>query len=235
MSFPADLAEKAVASLTRLGVHVRTGVIVQDIDKHGVKIESHGNIDHLDSRTVIWAGGVTASPLGRTLASRTHAETDKQGRLKVNPDLTLPNFPDIYVIGDLALVQGPDGHPLPGVAQVAMQQGGGMPRSRSCAKQGGGPLPPFKYFDKGELAVIGRASAVAKVFGLHLWGLPAWIIWATVHLMYIVQFQSRVLVFIQWAIEDLTFSLGARLITGRAPTDFDFNHEVAGEESRQAD
>jgi NADH:ubiquinone reductase (H+-translocating) len=153
----------------------------------------------------------------------------------VNPDLTLPNFPDIYVIGDLALSPGPDGHPLPGVAQVAMQQGAYAAKSILRKAQGGQPLPPFTYFDKGELAVIGRAAAVAKVFGLHLWGLPAWIIWATVHLMYIVQFQSRVLVFIQWAIEDLTFSLGARLITGRAPTDFDFNHEVASEESRQAD
>lgn len=231
-SFPEDLSAKAVASLTRLGVHIRTGVMVNQVDKQGVQIETHTGIDHLDSRTVIWAGGVTASKLGRTLAARTQATTDKQGRLQVNPDLTLPNYPDIYVIGDLALLNDRHGHPLPGVAQVAMQQGTYAAKSILRKAQGGGPLPAFHYFDKGELAVIGRAAAVARIFGLHLWGLPAWIIWATVHLLYIVQFQSRLLVFVQWAIEDLTFSRGARLITGRAATDFNFDHEVAEEQHR---
>jgi NADH:ubiquinone reductase (H+-translocating) len=135
------------------------------------------------------------------------------------------------VVGDLALALGPNGKPLPGVAQVAMQQGTYAAKAIVRKVQGAKELKPFKYFDKGDLAVIGRWAAVANIFGLHLSGLPAWLVWAFIHLMYIVQFQSRVLVFIQWAIQDLTFSRGARLITGPAATDFDFNQEMASQET----
>jgi len=233
MTFPEDLAQKAAESLARLGVQVKTGIMVKDIDHDGVTVERHGTTDRLTSKTVIWAGGVTIPPLGRTLASRTKAETDRGGRIKVNRDLTIPNYPEIYVVGDLALASGPDGKPLPGLAQVAMQGGAYAAKAILRKVEGRKPLPPFKYFDKGELAVIGRAAAVANIFGRHLSGLPAWLIWAFVHLMYIVQFRSRLTVFIEWAIEDLTFSLGARLITGRAPTDFDFNKEMASEGNRR--
>jgi len=232
-SFPEELARKAAASLARLGVQVKTGVMVKEIDHDGVTIESSGATDRMPSKTVIWAGGVTAPALGRTLASRTKAETDRGGRLKVKADLTVPGYPDLYVVGDLARASGPDGKPLPGVAQVAMQQGTYAARAISRKVEGRKPLPPFKYFDKGELAVIGRASAVANAFGLHLSGLPAWLIWAFIHLMYIVQFRSRITVFVEWAIEDLTFNLGARLITGPTATDFDFNKEMASEERRR--
>jgi NADH dehydrogenase len=201
--------------------------MVKDIDQNGVTVESHTGTDRLESKTVIWAGGVTAPALGGTLASRTKAETDRGGRIKVNPDLTVPGYPDIYVVGDLALASGHGGKPLPGVAQVAMQEGTYAARAIVRKVEGGTPLPPFKYFDKGELAVIGRTAAVANVFGRHISGLPAWLIWAFIHLMYIVQFRSRITVFVEWAIEDLTFSRGARLITGAAPTDFDFNKEMA--------
>jgi len=233
MTFPEDLAQKAAESLARLGVQVKTGIMVKDIDHDGVTVESHGTTDRLTSKTVIWAGGVTIPPLGRTLASRTKAETDRGGRIKVNPDLTVPNYPDLYVMGDLALASGRDGKPLPGVAQVAMQQGTYAAKAITRKVEGAKPLPPFKYFDKGELAVIGRAAAVANIFGRHLSGLPAWLVWAFVHLMYIVQFRSRLTVFIEWAIEDLTFSRGARLITGSAATDFDFNREMASEGNRR--
>jgi len=233
MTFPEDLAQKAAESLARLGVQVKTGIMVKDIDHDGVTVESHGTTDRLTSKTVIWAGGVTIPPLGRTLASRTKAETDRGGRIKVNPDLTVPNYPDLYVVGDLALASGRDGKPLPGVAQVAMQQGTYAAKAITRKVEGAKPLPPFKYFDKGELAVIGRAAAVANIFGRHLSGLPAWLVWAFVHLMYIVQFRSRLTVFIEWAIEDLTFSRGARLITGSAATDFDFNREMASEGNRR--
>ncbi len=109
-------------------------------------------------------------------------------------------------------------------------QGGAYAAKAIMRKVIGKPKPaPFNYFDKGNIAVIGRASAVANAFGVHLWGLPAWIVWAFIHLAYIVEFQSRILVFIQWAIQDVTFSRGSRLITGVAPTDFDFNHAVAGQ------
>jgi NADH dehydrogenase len=233
MAFPEDLAQKAVESLARLGVHVETGVMVKDIDHEGVTVERHGGAtDRLESKTVIWAGGVTAAPLGRTLASRTRAETDRGGRIKVNPDLSIPNYPDIYVVGDLALASGPGGQPLPGVAQVAMQ-GGTYAAKAIVSKVEGRTPPPFKYFDKGELAVIGRAAAVANIFGRHISGLLAWLVWAFVHLMYIVQFRNRITVFIEWAIEDLTFSRGARLITGPAVTDFDFNKEMAAKDHQQ--
>ncbi|PYN59426.1 MAG: FAD-dependent oxidoreductase [Candidatus Rokuibacteriota bacterium] len=227
MSFPEDLAQKAAGSLARLGVRVKTGVMVKNIDHDGVTVESHGVTDRLESKTVIWAGGVTVPPLGRTLAHRTSAETDRGGRIKVTPELTIPSYPNIYVVGDLALASGPDGKPLPGLAQVAMQGGTYAAKAIVRKVEGAKPLPPFKYFDKGELAVIGRAAAVANIFGRHISGLLAWLIWAFIHLMYIVQFRSRLTVFIEWAIEDLTFNRGARLITGSAATDFDFNKEMA--------
>jgi NADH dehydrogenase len=225
--FPEVLSEKAAHSLARLGVEVKNGVMVKEIDKEGVTVETHNGTQRLNARTVIWAGGVTVSPLGRTVAKRTNAETDRGGRIKVNPDLTIPSYPDIYVIGDLALVTGPNGKPLPGVAQVAMQQGTYAAKAIVRKLQGEREIKTFKYFDKGDMAVIGRWAAVANIFGVHLSGFVAWPIWAFIHLMYLVQFQSRILVFIQWAIQDLTFNRGARLITGSVASDFNFNKEIA--------
>ena len=131
------------------------------------------------------------------------------------------------MVGDLASATDEHGRPLPGLAQVAMQGGAYAARSILRRVRGQPPLPSFRYFDKGTLAVIGRAAAVANVFGTHLSGFPAWLVWVFVHLMYLVTFQSRPQVFIQWAIQDLTFNRGARLITGIAPTDFNFNREVS--------
>jgi NADH dehydrogenase len=164
------------------------------------------------------------------MAKRTGADTDRGGRIKIGPDLTVANFPDLYIVGDLALSLNSKGEPLPGVAQVAMQQGTYAAKAIVRKVQGRPKQEAFKYFDKGSLAVIGRWSAVANAFGVHLSGMPAWLVWAFIHLMYIVEFQSRILVFVQWAIQDLTFSRGARLITGTATTDFDFNQEMASEE-----
>jgi NADH dehydrogenase len=227
MSFPQDLGEKATRLLGRLGVEVRCGARVQHVDEDGLTFESSGRTDSIAAKTVIWAGGVVASPFGKILATRTRAEIDRGGRVKVRPDLTIPNYPDIYVIGDLASAMDADGKPLPGLAQVAMQ--GGRYASKSILRKvkGQPELAPFHYFDKGTLAVIGRAAAVANVFGRHISGLPAWVVWALIHLMYLVNFQSRILVFFQWAIQDLTFSRGSRLITGIASTDFDFDQEVS--------
>jgi NADH dehydrogenase len=229
MPFPEDLAQKAQRSLAKLGVQVKTGALVKDIDREGVTLEIGNQTDRLLSRTVIWAGGVTVSPLGRTLAKRTNAETDRGGRIRVSSDLTIANFPDIYVVGDLALSMDANGDPLGGVAQVAMQQGTYAAKAIMKKIQGKPEQKPFKYFDKGNLAVIGRAAAVANVFGVHMSGLPAWLVWAFIHLMYIVEFQSRIVVFIQWAIQDLTFSRGARIITGAAASDFNFNREITAE------
>ena len=138
----------------------------------------------------------------------------------MNPDLTIPNHPNIYVVGDHALVLNEKGQPLPGVAQVAMQEGSYAAKAIvKEVKNENGPLKPFKYFDKGDLAVIGRGAAVANVFGFHVSGVLAWLIWLFVHLMYIVEFQSRVLVFVQWGFLYLTANRGARLITGHTASD----------------
>ena len=227
MPFPQDLAEKATRSLAKLGVEVRCGAMVKNVDKDGLTIDSGGRTDSIAAKTVVWAGGITASPLGKIVASHAKAETDKGGRVKVKPDLTIPSYPDIYVVGDLASATDEKGKPLPGVAQVAMQGGAYAAKAILRKVKGQRELPPFRYFDKGSLAVIGRAAAVADVFGLHISGFLAWLVWAFIHVAYLVSFQSRILVFIQWAIQDLTFSRGARLITGSAPTDFNFSRELS--------
>ena len=215
-TYPEDLSEKAERSLIHIGVRVHSGVRVTEVDSEGVTFESKGVHKHLAAKTVLWAGGVTVSELGRTLAARTGTETDRSGHLKVKPDLTLPNYPEIYVVGDLALVLGKDGKPLPGVAQVAMQEGGYAAKAIAARLNGPKDLPPFRYFDKGDMAVIGRQAAVANIFGIHVSGLLGWLVWLFIHLMYIVDFQSRVLVFVQWGFQYLTFSRGARLIAGSA-------------------
>ena len=227
--FPEELSRKANKALERLGVQVRTGVVVRGIDREGVTIAEGARELRLEAKTVIWAGGVAAPPIGSTLARSAGAETDKNGRIKVGSGLTLSGFRNIFVIGDLATCLDASGRPLPGVAQVAMQGGAYAAKAITKRVKTGQELPPFKYFDKGSLAVVGRAAAVANVFGVKLSGLPAWLVWAFIHIMYIVEFRNKVLVLIQWAFQGLTFNRGARLITGSSDTDFDFNEEMAAE------
>ncbi|GAC1660612.1 MAG: NAD(P)/FAD-dependent oxidoreductase [Candidatus Acidiferrum sp.] len=218
-AYPEDLSMKAERLVARLGVEVIKGVMVTDINSHGVTFRRAEVTEHLAAKTVLWAGGVVTNAFGRKLAERTHAETDKTGRIKVQADLTLPNFPDIFVVGELAHFATSEGGSLPGVAQVAIQGGAYAAKTiRARLTQSEKP-PAFRYWNKGDMAVIGRASAVANIFGFHLSGLFAWFIWLFIHLIYIVEFQNRVLVFVQWGFEYLTFSRGARLITGTAVTD----------------
>ncbi|MGC1617227.1 MAG: NAD(P)/FAD-dependent oxidoreductase [Candidatus Acidiferrum sp.] len=218
-AYPEDLSAKAEKLVSRLGVEVSKGVMVTCIDAGGVTYKSGEESKRLPAKTVLWAGGVTTNEFGRKLAERTKAETDRSGRIKVAPDLTVPGHADIFIVGDLAFSLDKDGKPHPGVAQVAIQGGAYAARVIRGRLEGKKDIKPFHYFDKGDMAVIGRASAVANIFGLHLSGLLAWLTWLFVHLMYIVEFQSRVLVFVQWGFEYLTFSRGARLITGAAATD----------------
>ena len=213
-AFPEDLSAKAEKLVSRLGVEIQKNVKVTQIDANGVTLARQNGTERLAAKTVLWAGGVTTNEFGRKLAERVHAQTDRSGRILVTPQLTLPNYPNIFVVGDLAQAQGKNGKPLPGVAQVAMQGGSYAAKVIRARVEGKPEPPPFHYFDKGDMAVIGRAAAVANIFGLHLSGLPAWLVWLFIHLMYIVEFQSRILVFIQWGFEYLTFSRGARLITG---------------------
>ncbi len=226
---PQNLSNKAEESLVRLGVRVRTGVRVSAIDADGVTFEKGADRQTIPAKTVLWAGGVMVSQLGSVLAARTQAETDRNGRILVNPDLTVPGYPNVYVVGDLAHLRRDDGSPLPGVAPVAMQQGAYAARAIVRRLRGAAALRPFRYRDRGEMAVIGRASAVANVFGMHLWGYPAWLAWLFVHVMYLVEFRSRVMVLMQWGFQYLTFSRCARLITGHTHPPADPDPEAAGE------
>jgi NADH:ubiquinone reductase (H+-translocating) len=211
-SFSPESSKEAEKSLIGLGVRTRNNVRVTGIDAEGVTVQTQHGTDHLPAKTVLWAAGVIASPLGKVVANKTGAPIDRHGRIEVQPDLTVPGHPEIFIIGDLASFSQ-DGNPVPGVAPVAMQEGTyvakliGKRLNNQASK-------PFHYFDKGSLAVIGRASAVAEFGKFKFHGLVAWLIWLFVHLMYIVQFQNRVLVFVQWGFQYLTFSRGARLITG---------------------
>jgi NADH dehydrogenase len=227
-AFPEDLSAKAEKLVTQLGVEVVKGVLVTNIDARGVTFKRGEVTESLPAKTVLWAGGVTSTPFGRKLAERTKAETDRSGRIKVGRDLTVPNYPEIFIVGDLAHAVDEKGKPLPGVAQVAIQGGAYAAKTIRARVEEKAAPPPFHYLDKGNLAVIGRAAAVADVFGIHLSGLPAWLIWLFIHLMYIVEFQSRVLVFIQWGFEYLTFSRGARLITGETAMDSLAKTKAAG-------
>lgn len=214
-TYPADLSAKAEASLVRLGVTVRSNAYVTGIEPTGVTVKTPTGVERIAARTAIWAAGVQASPFGRVLQVRAGAQLDRGGRVMVNPDCSVPGHPDIFVIGDLGHLEQ-DGKPLPGVAQVAMQEGGYVARLIQKRLQGES-VPAFRYFDKGNLAVIGRAAAVAQIGRLHMSGLLAWLTWLFVHLMYLVEFSNRVLVFIHWGFLYLTFNRGARLITGGDP------------------
>jgi NADH dehydrogenase len=204
-----NLSRRAQRSLARLGVTVLTGVQVTAVDPEGVLVAG-GNRERIESATVLWAAGVAASPLGRALAERTGTETDRAGRLRVRPDLSLPNHPFIHVIGDLAAVNDESGRPLPGTAPVAMQQG------RYVARRLLGETrreKPFRYKDKGTLAVIGRNAAVAMFPRWKFSGFPAWALWVFVHILYLIEYDSKFLVLTQWAVSYFTRKRGARLIT----------------------
>ena len=211
-TFPPDLSAKAEKQLVKLCVCPRCGARVTGMDSESVTVEADGKTEHIPTRTVLWAAGVRASSLGRKLAERTGAETDRAGRVLVERDLSIPGHPEICVIGDLAVFTHQTGRPLPGLAPVAMQQGRYVAR-RIVARQCGETVKPFRFFDKGTLATIGRNKAVANFGRLHVSGFPAWFLWVFVHLMYLVEFESRLLVLVEWIYNYGTRNRGARLIT----------------------
>ena len=219
-SFPPSLSSKAERSLQRLGVTVLTGRTVVGIDDDGVTLaDGDGATERVASRVVIWAAGVTASGLAGRLGELTGAERDRAGRVTVEPDLTLPGHAEVFAIGDMVRVRDSNGEAklLPGVAPVAMQQGRHAARVIR-ARLAGDPHEPFRYRDKGNLATIGRAAAVADIHGLKLSGFLAWMTWLLVHLWYLIGFQNRLLVLIRWSVSFLTHGRGARLIgTGSEP------------------
>jgi NADH dehydrogenase len=211
--YPESLSLDAERSLIRLGVRPRTNVRVTAIDSESVTLATG---ERIATRTVLWAAGVAPSSFGKVLEQSAGAPLDRQGQVNIAPDLTVPGHPEIFVIGDLAHLDQ-DGKPLPGVAPVAMQEGRYVAKAIIERLQGKTPAP-FRYHDKGSLAVIGRAAGVADFGRLHFHGWIAWLLWLFVHLMYLVQFRNRLIVFIRWGFEYLTFDRGARLITG-SPVD----------------
>jgi NADH dehydrogenase len=213
-SYPPDLSAAAEQSLIQLGVRTMTQAMVQAVDETGVTVLQGDETQHIAARTVLWAAGVQASPLGRILRDRAGAAIDRVGRVLVEPDLSVAGHPEILVIGDLANFSHQTGKPLPGVAPVAMQQGR-YAAALIVQRLAGKTARPFHYWDKGSLATIGRAAAVADFGRIHISGLIAWLTWLFVHLMYLVGFDNRLLVFIKWAYNYLTFNRGARLITGQ--------------------
>lgn len=212
-SFHPSLSSKAQWSLERLGVTVRTDTMVTGIYPNEIRVRGPAGEETIPSETVLWAAGVQSSPLGGVLTERTGVQLDRIGRVIVEPDLSVSGYPEILVIGDMARVSGAGGEPLPSVAPVAMQQGAYVAKTIR-RRLSGKPSVPFRYFDRGSMAVIGRAAAVADFRGFRTGGYAAWLVWLFVHLMYLVEFSNRVLVFIQWAWNYFTRNRGARLITG---------------------
>jgi NADH dehydrogenase len=217
--YPPKLSAKAEQALQKLGVEVWTNALVTAIRPESVDIKRPDGIQTLPTTTVIWAAGVEASPLGKILADATGAPIDRAGRVSVGSDLTLPNHSEIFVIGDLALSKDASGKPHPGIAPVAMQQGHYVARTIHQRLLGESP-GPFKYRDKGMLATIGRGAAVGVVFGVNVSGLIAWLAWLFIHLMYLVEFENRILVFLQWLWNYVTRNRAARLITGVPAEEF---------------
>jgi NADH:ubiquinone reductase (H+-translocating) len=218
-TFPESLSRRAARSLERLGVTPMLGHRVVGIEPHYVEVEDHqGERTRIATRTVVWAAGVTASPLARALAQASGAELDSAGRIAVEPDLTLPGHPEVLAAGDMVSVRDAhthEPHVFPGVAPVAKQQGRYAGRL-IVDRLAGRSTPPFRYHDKGNLATIGRAAAVADIRGLRLSGIPAWITWLVVHIFYLIGFENRVLVIVRWAYSFFTRGRGARLITEAA-------------------
>lgn len=206
-AFPAHLSAEALRDVAELGVEIRLDSIVTRIEDGAVYVGD----ERIATRSVFWAAGNAASSLGAMLA----APLDRAGRVEVAPDLSVPGHPEVFVAGDLAAVQREDGRPVPAVAPAANQEGECAARNilRSVRRQ---PRRPFRYFNKGDLATIGRHRAVADFGRIDFTGIPAWLLWLFVHIMYLVGFRNRVTVLIQWAWAYFAYQRGSRLITGGA-------------------
>jgi NADH dehydrogenase len=214
--YPPELSAKAEHALVNLGVTVQTKTLVTDIQADLVTIRRDGVEEKIRARTILWAAGMQASPLGQLLADRTGAKLDRAGRVMVEPDLTIAGYPHIFVIGDLAHFAHQGDKPLPGIAPVAMQQGQYVADYIKQQLQGLKPAL-FHYFDKGTVAVIGRNAAVAQIRSLKIAGFPAWLAWVFIHIWYLIGFDNKLMVMFQWAWNYFTRKRGARLITGPDP------------------
>lgn len=215
--YPETSSANALKSLKKLGVRLHTHALVENINTDSLiyRQKDEGNVE-VRTHTILWAAGMRATPLTRVIQKRTDVELDRSGRVMVNRQLGIPGFPDLYAIGDMVHFAGADGYPLPGTAPVAMQQGryvANLIKARLSASN----LPAFVYRDHGSLAVIGRNAAVAVFGKLQIAGVVAWLAWIFVHLWYLIEYDNKILVLIQWAWNYFTRKRGARLITGRNP------------------
>lgn len=204
-TYAPDLSESAVRQLQKLGVQVRAPAMVTKIMPGAVWVAE----ERIPATVILWAAGVAASSLGRKLG----APVDRAGRVFVNPDLTIPNHPEVFVVGDLATLKDEHGRPLPGVAPVALQEGRYVAKTIARDLKNS-PRENFHYFDKGSLATIGRAAAVAEIRKLHISGYFAWLAWLFIHIFFLIGFRNRMIVLLQWAWSYFTYERGARLITG---------------------
>jgi NADH dehydrogenase len=221
-AFNEKLTTKALKVIQGMGIEVKLDCHVTDIQADHVMIKPDGGKappQRVDTHTVVWAAGVKASPLGKAIAAAAGVETDRAGRPTVNPDCSLGNHPNVFVIGDLASFKGPDGKPLPGLAPVAMQQGQYVAEVIARRIKGESPKGPFRYWDKGSMATIGRAQAVGESMGFRFTGYIAWLAWLFIHIMYLTRFENRMLVLFQWFWNYVTRNRTARLITGERSTD----------------
>jgi NADH:ubiquinone reductase (H+-translocating) len=211
VQFSPALSASAERQLKALGVEVRPATKVKSISLGRVDLE---NGETILAENIIWAAGISASPLTHMLG----VELDRAGRVKVNPDLSVPGHPEVFALGDLALVLGADGKPVPGVSPAAMQMARHVARliERELGSGGNSPRPPFRYRDKGSMATIGRSAAVAKMGRFEFSGFPAWLAWLGVHLIFLIGFRNKLAVLLQWAYAYLTYKRGARIITGLA-------------------
>jgi NADH dehydrogenase len=204
-AYPEDLSQSAEEQLRHLGVDVRTSTMVTGVELGAVRVGE----TRLNAAVILWAAGVAASPLGKKLG----APIDRAGRVLVNPDLSIPGHPEVFVIGDLAFLKDETGKMIPGVAPVAMQEGRATARNIGRELQGK-PRRNFHYVNKGNLATIGRAAAVAEFGKVHISGFLAWLSWLFIHIFFLIGFRNRIMVMIQWAWSYFTYERGARLITG---------------------
>jgi NADH dehydrogenase len=204
-AYPEDLSRSAEEQLHKLGVEVHTSAMVTDVTAGAV----HMGANQLPAAVILWAAGVAASPLGKKLG----APVDRAGRVAVNEDLSLPGHPEVFVIGDLATLKDENGKLLPGVAPVAIQEGKATAKN-IAADLRGEPRKKFHYFNKGNLATIGRAAAVAEFGKIHISGFIAWLSWLFIHIFFLIGFRNRIIVLLQWAWSYFTYERGARLITG---------------------
>ena len=212
--YPPELSQRAQEKLSRLGVTCRLKTQVIGVAEGVLTVRVGDQTERIETHTVLWAAGIKASPLAATLSRQTGAMLDRLQRLEVNLDLTLPGYPEIFIIGDMAAFTYPASQALPSTAPVAVQEGRYAARLIESRLKGK-TLPSFHYSHRGQMATVGRTSAVAQIGWLKLWGYMAWLLWLFVHLMQLVEFENRLLVLIQWAWNYFTRNRSARLITGR--------------------